>query len=76
MRFLLKNLSCAAENNTYSGLWQMYVVFGNILMCLMQIPKIIYSKHYMHLVHGRYLDQAVKQKSCFVHYTKPNFNSK
>lgn len=48
----------------------MDIVFGNILTCLMQILKETSSKHCLHPVHGIHLDEAVKQKACFVNYTK------
>lgn len=56
IRFFLKNLSCAKEINTHPRLWHMYIVFGSILLCLMQILKVIHSRHCMHLTHGVNLD--------------------
>lgn len=59
MRFLLNSLSRVKENNNrFRAIVHIYiyVVFGNILMCLMQVLKIVYSKHCMHLIHDTHLD--------------------
>lgn len=34
-------------------------VAGHILICLMQILKVLYSYHCMHPAHSMYLDEAV-----------------